>query len=235
MAKNKLKKFAEVATFENVIEPDIKEVFRKDYHIKGNWHSQFFKNNHPIVLELGCGKGEYTTGLAARYNDKNFIGIDIKGARIWKGASEALLKGLTNAGFLRTRIEHISSVFGPEEVSEIWITFPDPQEKRDRSTKRLTSSLFLPIYKQFLKPSGIIHLKTDNEILYNYTCRLCQFNKLDVKYQTNDLYHSDVDDEALLSIKTHYEALFTAKGLSIKYICFTIDGHESFLEPPSKI
>lgn len=235
MAKNKLKKFAEVATFENVIQPEIEEVFRKDYPIKGKWHSQFFKNNNPIVLELGCGKGEYTTGLAERYTKKNFIGVDIKGARIWKGASEALQKGLKNAGFLRTRIEHISSVFGPEEVSEIWITFPDPQEKRDRSTKRLTSSLFLPIYKQFLKPMGIIHLKTDNEILYNYTCRLCQFNKLEVKYKTNDLYHSGLDDEPLLSIKTHYEALYTAKGLTIKYICFTLDGHESFLEPPSKI
>ena len=180
MAKNKLRKFAEVATFTNVIQPDIKEVFRKDYPIRGNWHSQFFKNTNPIVLELGCGKGEYTTGLAARFPDKNFIGIDIKGARIWKGASEALEKGLANAGFLRTRIEHISSCFGPDEVSEIWITFPDPQEKRDRSTKRLTSSLFLPVYKKFLKPSGIIHLKTDNEILYKYTCRLCQFNNLEV-------------------------------------------------------
>ncbi len=235
MAKNKLKKFAEVATFSNVIQTEIEEVFRIDHPIKGNWHSQFFKNNNPIVLELGCGKGEYTTGLATRYPEKNIIGIDIKGARIWRGASDALQNGLLNAGFLRTRIEHISSVFAKNEVSEIWITFPDPQEKRDRSTKRLTSSLFLPLYKQFLKPNGVIHLKTDNEILYNYTSRLCLFNKLDVQYQTNDLYNSGLNDEPLLLIKTHYEALFTSKGLSIKYIRFTIDNHDTFIEPPNKI
>lgn len=233
MGKNKLKKFAEMATFKNVIQPKTEEVFRVDHPMKGNWHAQFFKNDKPIVLELGCGKGEYTVGLASRFQEKNFLGIDIKGARIWRGASQALEGGLSNAGFLRTRIEHIGSLFAEGEVSEIWITFPDPQEKRDRSMKRLTSSHFLPIYKKLLKPNGIIHLKTDNSILYDYTCKLCERNQLNVLFKTDDLYHSGLDNEPLLSIKTHYESIFTEKGFSIKYISFTLEGHENFVEPPS--
>ncbi|MDP4210580.1 MAG: tRNA (guanosine(46)-N7)-methyltransferase TrmB [Bacteroidota bacterium] len=232
MAKNKLKKFAEMATFENVVQPHLDEVLNKDYKLKGKWNSEFFKNDNPIVLELGCGKGEYSTGLAERYPDKNFLGVDIKGSRMWKGASHAINTGLKNVGFLRTRIEHIASFFAPGEISEIWITFPDPQEKRIRAKKRLTSSIFLASYKKFIKPSGIIHLKTDNTLLYNYTCALCSHNGLDVKFSTADLYNSNLNEEVLLSIKTHYEALFTAKGMTIKYLRFTLDGHDTFIEPP---
>ena len=234
MAKHKLARFAQLATFDHVIQPKLEEVLNKDYKLKGNWNKEFFKNGLPIVLELGCGKGEYTTGLAERYPDKNFLGVDIKGARIWKGATIALQNNLKNVGFLRTRIEQISSFFAPDEVSEIWITFPDPQEKRIRATKRLTSSQFLTMYGKFLQPGGVIHLKTDNALLYNYTCALCLRNKLDVLFNTNDLYNSDLNEEVLLSIKSHYEALFVAKGFSIKYIRFKIEEHKTFSEPHEK-
>lgn len=225
-------KFAQMATFQNVIQPNLNEVLKQDYTLKGNWNRLFFKNSNPIVLELGCGKGEYSVGLAQRYPGKNFIGVDIKGARMWKGASDALKMGLSNVGFLRTRIEHILSFFAPGEVSEIWITFPDPQEKRIRAKKRLTSSRFLPMYKKFLIPNGLIHLKTDNTLLYNYTCTLCAINNLKVNICTNDLYNANLPDEALLSIRTHYESLFLSKGETIKYINFCIDGQENFIEPP---
>lgn len=164
----------------------------------------------------------------------NFLGVDIKGARMWKGASDAIRMGLKNVGFLRTRIEHILSFFAPGEISEIWITFPDPQEKRIRAKKRLTSSRFLPKYKQFLVHGGIIHLKTDNSLLYNYTCSLCKANHLRVNISTDDLYHSDIRDEVLLSIKTHYESIFSAQGIPIKYINFSLDDHEKFIEPPDE-
>jgi len=234
VAKHKLERFAQMATFENVVQPKLDEVLNKDYRLKGHWNESFFKNNNPIVLELGCGKGEYTVGLAQRYPDKNFIGIDIKGARMWRGALTCYQNGIKNAGFLRTRIEHITSFFAPGEVSEIWITFPDPQEKRTRAKKRLTSSRFLAMYKKFLATSGFIHLKTDNSLLYNYSCQLCLHNKLDVKISTNDLYNSGIDNEALLSIKTFYESQFLAQGISIKYLKFTLEGHETFLEPPDE-
>jgi len=225
-------KFAQMATFENVIQPQLDEVLHTDYKLKGNWNTLIFKNNNPIVVELGCGKGEYTVGLAQRFPGKNFIGVDIKGARMWKGASLALQNGLKNVCFLRTRIEHILSFFAPAEVSEIWITFPDPQEKRIRAKKRLTSSQFLAMYKKFLAPGGPVHLKTDNTLLYNYTCDLCQTNKLHVNLNTNDLYHSDIANESLLSIRTFYETRFLAQGETIKYINFTLDDHEIFHEPP---
>ena len=231
MAKHKLERFAQLATFENVVQPKLEEVFNKDYKLKGKWKSSFFKNSNPIILELGCGKGEYTVGLAQRYPDKNFIGIDIKGARMWRGASFCIQNGIKNAAFLRTHIEHIASFFASGEVAEIWITFPDPQEKRIRAKKRLTSSKFLALYKKFVEPTGLIHLKTDNSLLYEYTSQLALHNGLDVKVNTNDLYNSGIDDEALLSIKTFYESQFLAQGKAIKYLKFTLDGHETFLEP----
>lgn len=231
MGKNKLEKFAQMETFENVVQPGLDEVINKDYKLKGNWKSTYFKNNNPIVLELGCGKGEYTVGLAERYPDKNFIGVDIKGARMWRGASLSIQKGIWNTAFLRTRIEHITSFFAPGEVSEIWITFPDPQEKRVRAKKRLTSSKFLAMYQKFIEPSGYIHLKTDNSLLYEYTYQLALQNKLDIKVNTNNLYQSGVDDEALLSIQTFYESQFLAQGIPIKYLKFTLNGHETFFEP----
>jgi tRNA (guanine-N7-)-methyltransferase len=234
VAKHKLERFAQLETFENVVQPRLDEVLNKDYELKGNWKSTFFKNSNPIVLELGCGKGEYTVGLAQRYPERNFIGVDIKGARMWRGASYALQNDIRNAGFLRTRIEHIASLFEPGEVSEIWITFPDPQEKRIRSKKRLTSSKFLALYQKFMEPSGFIHLKTDNRLLYEYTYRLCLHNGLVMSISTSDLYNSEVQDEALLSIKTFYESQFLAQGIAIKYLKFTLDGHETFLEPPGE-
>jgi tRNA (guanine-N7-)-methyltransferase len=233
VGKNKLQRFAEMATYKHVIQPTLQEVLNKDYSLKGNWNSQFFGNNNPIVLELGCGKGEYTVGLSKRFPEKNFIGIDIKGARIWRGAKTAVEENLTNVGFLRTRIEHILSFFAPNEISEIWITFPDPQEKRIRAKKRLTSSRFLPMYQQFLKPDGIIHLKTDNHILYDYTYRLCLHNEIDIIKSTSNLYETETDVN-LLSIQTFYESQYLAKGVPIKYIQFTLHGKTSFQEPPEE-
>ena len=231
MAKHKLQRFAQMATFKNVIQPKLDDILNKDHALKGNWNKSFFKNNNPLVLELGCGKGEYTTGLAERFPDKNYIGMDIKGARMWKGASYALQNHLLNVGFLRTRIEHITSFFAPGEVAEIWITFPDPQEKRIRARKRLSSPMFLSLYKKFLQPSGIIHLKTDNELLYNYTCQVCSSNNLAIKVSTNDLYKTS-REERLVSIKTFYESQFLLQGYSIKYLCFGLNGNETFKEPP---
>jgi tRNA (guanine-N7-)-methyltransferase len=231
VSKNKLERFAQLGTFTNVIQPEVEEILNKDHTLKGKWKSLFFNNNHPIVLELGCGKGEYTIGLAERYPEKNFIGIDIKGARMWIGASYSFHNGLKNVGFLRARIDHISSLFAAGEIDEIWITFPDPQIKRSRAKKRLTSSNFLKFYKQFIAPGGMIHLKTDSTFLFDYTYQLCKCNAIDIKISTNDLYHSAIDNEALLSIKTFYESQFLAKGIPIKYLCFTLDEHETFLEP----
>lgn len=230
MGKNKLQRFAEMETFSNVVQPSLDEIKNKDYPLKGKWSSDFFKNDKPIVLELGCGKGEYTLGLSQKYPDKNFLGIDIKGARIWAGAREALRDSLSNVGFLRTRIEHISSFFEKNEISEIWITFPDPQEKRIRSKKRLTSSRFLPNYRKFLKPGGIIHLKTDNSILYDYTRRLAVQNNFNIHLHTADLYNSGQNDE-ILDIKTFYESQYLAQGIPIKYIRFTIPHQDEINEP----
>lgn len=231
MGKNKLQRFAEMETFTNVVQPSLDEINNKDYHLKGRWSSDFFKNDKPIVLELGCGKGEYTLGLSKKYPEKNFLGIDIKGARIWAGAKEALRDNLTNAGFLRTRIEHINSFFIKDEISEIWITFPDPQEKRIRAKKRLTSSRFLPNYLKFLKPGGIIHLKTDNSILYDYTRRLAIHNHFDILLDTSDLYNSGLTDD-ILEIKTFYESQYLAQGIPIKYIKFVIPHQNEIVEPP---
>jgi tRNA (guanine-N7-)-methyltransferase len=229
--KNKLQRFAEMATFANVVQPSLDEINNKDYSLKGKWSSGFFKNEKPIVLELGCGKGEYTLGLSKKHPDKNFIGVDIKGARIWAGAKEALRDSLTNVGFLRTRIEHINSLFEKDEISEIWITFPDPQEKRIRAKKRLTSSRFLPSYRTFLKPGGIIHLKTDNSILYDYTHRLAVHNNFNILANTSDLYNSGQAND-ILEIKTFYESQYLAQGIPIKYICFTIPHLNDISEPP---
>lgn len=231
MGKNKLQRFAEMATFSNVVQPSLDEISDKDYPLKGKWSSHFFKNNKPIVLELGCGKGEYALGLSKKYPDKNFLGVDIKGARIWAGAREALRDSLWNVGFLRTRIEHIQSFFDAGEISEIWITFPDPQEKRIRAKKRLTSSRFLPTYRKFLKPGGIIHLKTDNSILYNYTHALAVHNRFKIHLDTADLYNSGQTDE-ILEIKTFYESQYLAQGVPIKYIRFTIPHPDEITEPP---
>jgi tRNA (guanine-N7-)-methyltransferase len=229
VGKNKLKRFNENTTFPNLIQPAFDEVFRTDHSLKGQWGKAFFKNEKPIVLELGCGKGEYTVGLANMFPDKNFIGIDIKGARLWRGAKTAFEQGMQNVGFIRTRIDHISSFFGVDEVSEIWITFPDPQLKRINSLKRLTSSLFLGRYKTFLKPQGLIHLKTDSMPLHRYTRSLTELNELKVHHSTENLYGSGMEDQ-ILSIKTFYEAQFLEKGMPITYICFELNNEKPIVE-----
>ena len=236
MSKNKLAKFAQMGTFSNVFQyPAItlKESINTDIlaPLAGSW-SKFFKNTNPIVLELGCGRGEYTVGLAQRYPNKNFVGVDIKGARMWAGAKQALELQLNNAAFLRTNIELIDKFFLADEVSEIWITFADPQMKK--ATKRLTSSYFMQRYSRILKDGGIIHLKTDSPFLYTYTHELVKTNNFVVENDTSDLY-SDISDPLLLSIQTHYEKQWLARGMKIKYISFHLSKQESYIEPDVEI
>lgn len=228
MPKNKLQRFAEIKTFSNVIQPDFSEVFQKDHPLKGRWRSTYFKNDNPIVLELGCGKGEYTTGLAAGNSDNNYIGIDIKGARIWKGARKALEEEMANVAFIRTRVELINSFFGDSEIDEIWLTFPDPQLKKKR--KRLTSSRFLTVYQNFLKNNGRVHLKTDNTLLYQYTLGVALLNNLNIKIETEDLYHSGMQNDDL-QIRTFYEQQFLDMGMKISYLCFELPHGRQIREP----
>jgi tRNA (guanine-N7-)-methyltransferase len=220
VSKGKLDKFAEVETFQNVLQPAFKDVFGKDHKLKGKWNEQFFRNSKPITLELGCGKGEYTLGMAGLFPERNFIGIDIKGARIWKGAKKALQDNLNNVAFLRTRIDFITSFFAQDEVEEIWITFPDPQLKKD--LKKLTSSRFLNRYKQFLKADGTINLKTDSKELFDYTCKLAGYNNLNVVSETDNLYQSELNNE-VLSIRTFYESMWLEEGLNIHYLQFQLN------------
>jgi tRNA (guanine-N7-)-methyltransferase len=222
VGKDKLKKWADIETCDFVIQPGFDEIFGKDHHLKGKWNSEFFRNDHPLVLELGCGKGEYTTGLAMLYPEKNFIGIDIKGARMWRGAKTTREHNLKNVAFLRTRIEFIRSFFTAGEVDEIWITFPDPQFKRRRTKKRLTSPLFLNAYRTFLRPGGIVHLKTDNKPLFDYTLGVIKDNSLKLNVATDNLYESDFTGE-ILAIKTHYEKLFLQEGIPITYLQFELN------------
>jgi tRNA (guanine-N7-)-methyltransferase len=231
MVKKKLQRFADMETFPNVVQPAFDEVFGKDYRLKGNWNRDFFKNDNPIVLELGCGKGEYTTGLARRFPHKNFIGIDIKGSRMWKGARTALAGNLDNVAFLRTHIEMIRSFFSEGEIEEIWITFPDPQLRKKR--KRLTSPRFLNTYGEFLKKGGLVHLKTDSTVLYQYTIGLARFNQLKVKINTRDLYHSGIDSD-ILGIQTFYERQFLDLGMKITYLCFELPDGKKIEEPPEE-
>lgn len=204
----------------------------KGFDMKGHWNELFFKNDHPIVLELGCGKGEYTVGLGKLFPEKNFIGVDIKGARMWSGAKEALETGMKNVAFLRTSIELISYFFAPGEVGEIWITFPDPQMKK--TTKRLTSTRFMRMYREILSGEGIIHLKTDSNFMYTYTCEMVKANRYPVLFSTDDLYHSNLTD-TILSIKTYYEQQWLDRGLNIKYIQFVCLERDSLIEPETEI
>ncbi|MBN1117141.1 MAG: tRNA (guanosine(46)-N7)-methyltransferase TrmB [Bacteroidales bacterium] len=231
MSKGKLEKFAEVEGFKHVVQPKLEEVFRKDYFLKGKWNSDFFQNNGPITLELGCGKGEYTVGLAKMYPDRNFLGVDIKGARIWKGAKQSHEEGLKNVGFLRTRIDFINSFFTQDEVDEIWFTFPDPQLKKP--LKRLTSSRFLNYYSQFLRPGGWINLKTDSEVLFHYTKKLAEFNKLEIAVASEDIYGSGIADE-ILSIRTFYEKTWLEQGLRSHYIRFRLNNNQPVTELPDE-
>lgn len=232
MSKNKLAKFADMETYPHVFQfPFGKLKETGECSLKGKWN-EFFKNDHPIVLELGCGKGEYTVELAKLFPNKNFIGIDIKGARMWTGAKMSLEAGMSNVAFLRTNIELIEYFFAAGEVAEIWITFPDPQMKK--ATKRLTSTWFMRRYQNIMKEDGLIHLKTDSPFLYTYTSLMVEQNQYPVVFQTNDLYHSDWVNE-ILSIKTYYEKQWLERGLSIKYIQFVLTPHQTWIEPTEDI
>ena len=224
MGKNKLARFAENKTLPNVFQPTRDEALN-NFHLKGKWRSEVFKNQNPIVLELGCGKGEYSVGLAKAFPEKNFIGIDIKGARFWFGAKEAIENNLNNAAFLRTQIELVDCFFDREEVDEIWITFPDPQIKYRRTKHRMTHPDFLERYKKILKKDGIIHLKTDSEFLHGYTLGLLQGAGHEIMSAHHDIYGApeyEPGTPLLREIKTYYEGLFSAKGKTITYIKFRI-------------
>jgi tRNA (guanine-N7-)-methyltransferase len=252
VGKNKLVRWTELGAFDKVIQPEIGDVFAKDHPVKGRWNKEIFKNENPVILELGCGKGEYTTGLATRFPDNNYIGIDIKGARMWRGAKTAIDQNLHNVAFLRTRIEFINSFFSTNEVEEIWIIFPDPHPGGRNSNKRLTSPWYLNTYRIFLKNNGLIHLKTDNTELYKYTKTVVENNNLEMIFSTNDLYSQNITVETIssqnksplglprpkrrgdlgvnnsfsddiLSIRTHYEKIFLNEGLKINYLSFRLD------------
>lgn len=221
-SKNKLKRFNENATFANVFQPTREEVVGGDFALKGNWNRDFFKNENPIVVELGCGKGEYSVGLAERYPDKNFVGIDIKGARFWRGAKTAVEDSLNNVAFVRTQIELINHVFGENEVDEIWITFPDPQIKYKRTKHRMTNSGFLQLYKKILKPDGIVNLKTDSEFMHGYTLGLLHGEGHEVLYANHNVYHNEGSPEVVTAIQTFYEKQYLEIKKAITYIQFKI-------------
>lgn len=221
-SKNKLKRFKENETFTNVFQPTREEVVGDQFPLKGKWSSDFFKNDNPIVLELGCGKGEYSVGLAERFPEKNFIGIDIKGARFWRGAKTAVESGMNNVAFVRTQIELINHIFAENEVSEIWITFPDPQIKYKRTKHRMTNAEFLDRYKKILKPSGLMHLKTDSEFMHGYTLGLLHGLGHEVIYANHNIYKNEGAPAEVTGIQTFYESQYLEVNKPITYIKFRI-------------
>lgn len=241
MGKNKLKKFAEMETFHNVFQCGARELLPDNDVPKmaGRWREDYFGNTNPIVLELGCGHGEYTVGLAQKYPEKNFIGIDIKGARMWVGAKQAEEAGMRNVAFLRTNIEMLTGFFHADEIDEIWITFPDPQMKK--ATKRLTSTYFLQRYQQIVRAGGRIHLKTDSLFLYTYTREMLRLNAYPVLADTADLYAEkavetdNIDIEEARMLQTHYEKQWLDRGLTIKYVCWSLEPRSTFEEPQIEI
>jgi tRNA (guanine-N7-)-methyltransferase len=219
-SKNKLKRFKENETFSNVIQPTREQVFDDSLELKGRWKSKFFGNNHPLVLELGCGKGEYTVNLARMFPEKNFLGIDIKGARFWRGAKTALDEGLENVLFLRTQIELIDNLFAENEVDEIWITFPDPQIKYKRTKHRLTNLEFLEKYRKILNSGGAVHLKTDSEFMHGYTIALLHALNFQVEYAHHDVYSTDTAPKEVTGIQTFYEKQYLEQNKKITYLRF---------------
>lgn len=232
MGKNKLKKFDEMDRMDIVFQYPWAELQQAGFPLRGRWHEAFFKNENPIVLELGCGKGEYTVGLADADPQRNYIGIDIKGARMWTGARRATDTGMSNVAFVRTDIELLPYFFAPGEVDEIWITFPDPQMKKVR--KRLTSTRFLDLYRKVLRDGGHINLKTDSPFLYTYTSILCRENDIRPDADTDNLYASELVDD-ILSIRTYYEQQWLDRGLTIKYLRFPLDHGTALREPEVEI
>ena len=232
MGKNKLQKFEALNHYPHVFQYPFSVLQEKEFEMRGRWNEAFFKNNHPIVIELGCGKGEYTLGLAKLYPEKNFIGIDIKGARMWSGATQSFEEKMPNVAFLRTHIELLARFFACGEVSEIWLTFPDPQMAK--VNKRMTSSRFMQLYNRILKENGLIHLKTDSPFMYAYTRAMIQANRFPVEAETDDLYDSGWVD-TILSIQTFYEQQWLSRGMSIKYIRFICEARSNYLEPQIEI
>ena len=237
MSKNKLSKFADMATYPHVFEPPFGATDEATFEMKGRWGELFFHNDHPIVLELGCGRGEYTVGLARLFPEKNFIGVDIKGARMWTGATESLRDGMKNVAFLRTQIEFITRFFAPGEVAELWLTFSDPQMKK--VTKRLTSTHFLTRYRNILADGGLVHVKTDSPFLFTYTRYVVERNHLPLELCTDDLYGAlpGADDETrrILNIRTYYEQQWLDRGLTIKYLKFRLPQAGELVEPDVEI
>lgn len=221
MAKDKLRRFAEFKTYPHC--------FEFPNHLRGKWHEEVFKNNHPIVLELGCGKGEYSVALGAAFPEKNFIGIDLKSNRMWVGAKQAMEQGRTNVAFVRMIIEKLTEHFTPGEVSEIWITFPDPFPKDRHDKHRLTHPRFLKLYREVLQPGGVLHFKTDDDGLFNYTEELFHSLQLPIHQLVRDVHGTDEADAFVKNITTHYEKLFRSRGRTIKYLRFQLP-QEAVLE-----
>nr|WP_255702527.1 tRNA (guanosine(46)-N7)-methyltransferase TrmB [Salinimicrobium sediminilitoris] len=221
-SKNKLKRFRENETFSNVVQPTREEVLEGNFEYRNKWGSELFGNDKPIVLELGCGKGEYSVALAQAYPEKNFIGIDIKGARFWRGAKTALEEGLQNVAFLRTQIELVDLLFGENEIDEIWITFPDPQIKYKRTKHRMTNSEFLQKYKKILKPGGLVNLKTDSEFMHGYTLGLLHGEGHEVVQANHNVYKNEYSPKEVTGIQTFYEKQYLEQGKPITYIQFRI-------------
>jgi tRNA (guanine-N7-)-methyltransferase len=231
LGKKKLSRFKELSVLERVFQPPFEEVFQQDYPLKGRWCSEVFGNDHALVLELGCGKGEYSIGLARNNTDRNYMGLDIKGARLWTGAKTAQVEDIKNVAFLRTRVDFINSFYDRDEVDEIWITFPDPQEKKRRWKKRLSGARFLNMYRAFLKDGGKVHLKTDNYGLYRDTLELVQYNHLEVERHSADVYSEDWRDE-VFTIQTYYEKRFLSEGIKINYLCFILPSGKEIIALP---
>lgn len=225
MGKNKIAHFAETKTFNNFFQYTYEEIIN-GVTLKGKWVSEFFNNTNPLTIELGCGKGEYSLGLARKYPDKNFIGMDIKGARMWRGCKTSIDEQITNVAFVRSQIELIEHIFGAQEVDEIWITFPDPQPKKYKIRKRLTSPRFLDSYRKILKKDGIIHLKTDNDSLYDYTKELILQENHELLFFSNDLYNSEFKEEAI-QFQTFYEQKYLSIGKNINYLKFKLNAQRT--------